>query len=69
MKLLNRLFCLVPMTQAVAGPAPGFPLAGTWTLIAADLIRPDGVRVRDYGEAPPARPDGAIPLSVWRRVR
>jgi hypothetical protein len=56
MKLLNRLFCLVmwvPATQATAAPAPDFPLAGTWTLVAADLIRPDGVRVRDYGDAPP----------------
>ncbi|GJI91891.1 lipocalin-like domain-containing protein [Duganella hordei] len=55
MKLLNRLFCLVmwvPATQATAAPAPDFPLAGTWTLVAADLIRPDGVRVRDYGDAP-----------------
>jgi len=54
MKLLNRLFCLamwVPVTQA-AGAAPDFPLAGTWTLVAADQLLPDGTRVRDYGEAP-----------------
>ena len=53
MKLLNRLFCLVmwvPVAQAAA--APDFPLAGTWILVAADLIRPDGVRIRDYGDAP-----------------
>ncbi len=54
MKLLNRLFCLamwVPTTQA-AGAAPDFPLAGAWTLVAADRILPDGTRVRDYGDAP-----------------
>jgi len=54
MKLLNRLFCLVmwvPATQA-AGATPDFPLAGTWTLVAADRILPDGTRVRDYGDAP-----------------
>jgi len=54
MKLLNRLFCLVmwvPATQA-AGAAPDCPLAGTWTLVAADRLLPDGMRVRDYGEAP-----------------
>lgn len=54
MKLLNQLFCLVmwvPATQAV-GAAPDFPLAGTWTLVAADRILPDGTRVRDYGDAP-----------------
>ena len=54
MKLLNRLFCLtmwVPTTQsfAQASPVQPCPLAGTWTLVAADLIRPDGTRGRDYG--------------------
>jgi hypothetical protein len=54
MKLLNRLFCLamwVPASQA-AMAAQSSPLAGTWTLVAADVIRPDGVRERDYGAAP-----------------
>ncbi|NGZ87972.1 lipocalin-like domain-containing protein [Duganella aceris] len=54
MKLLNRLFCLVmwvPASQAALAAQP-CPLAGTWTLVAADLIRPDGVRERDYGAAP-----------------
>ncbi|MCU6498956.1 lipocalin-like domain-containing protein [Rugamonas sp. A1-17] len=41
----------VPATQA-AGAAPDCPLAGTWTLVAADRLLPDGTRVRDYGEAP-----------------
>lgn len=27
-------------------------LAGTWTLVAADVIHPDGSRSRDYGDAP-----------------
>lgn len=27
-------------------------LAGTWTLVAADRLLPDGTRVHDYGEAP-----------------
>jgi hypothetical protein len=26
--------------------------AGTWSLVAADVIRPDGSRARDYGAAP-----------------
>ncbi|OEZ61557.1 lipocalin-like domain-containing protein [Duganella sp. HH105] len=56
MKLLNRLFCLVmwvPATQAAgATAAPDFPLAGTWTLVAADQLLPDGTRIHDYGEAP-----------------
>ena len=31
------------------------PLAGTWTLVAADLLHPDGSRTRDYGAAPKGR--------------
>src|SRR5476649_1786254 len=53
MKLLSHLFCLamcVPAAEACA--AQPFPLAGTWTLVAADLIRPDGSRAHDYGAAP-----------------
>ncbi len=30
-------------------------LAGTWTLTAADRLKPDGSRVRDYGERPKGR--------------
>jgi Lipocalin-like domain len=32
--------------------APAPSLAGTWTLVAADVLRPDGTRARDYGAAP-----------------
>lgn len=28
------------------------PLAGTWTLVAADVLHADGTRSRDYGAAP-----------------
>lgn len=28
------------------------PLAGTWTLVAADVLHPDGSRSHDYGDAP-----------------
>jgi hypothetical protein len=35
---------------ARAEPAPD--LAGTWELVAADVIHPDGARERDYGSAP-----------------
>jgi len=31
---------------------PSNPLAGTWTLVAADAIQADGTRVPDYGRAP-----------------
>jgi hypothetical protein len=42
---------LVPVAQAEASPAT-VSLAGTWTLVAADVLRADGVRARDYGADP-----------------
>ncbi|SFK97663.1 lipocalin-like domain-containing protein [Lysobacter sp. cf310] len=36
-------------------PTPAFPLQGTWTLIAADKVLPDGETVRDYGDSPKGR--------------
>jgi hypothetical protein len=54
MKLLNRLFCLmmwVPAHHAAMAAQP-FPLAGTWMLVAADRLLPDGTREQDYGDAP-----------------
>lgn len=42
---------LAPATRADVAPlAPS--LAGTWSLVAADVLRPDGTRARDYGAAP-----------------
>lgn len=29
-----------------------FPLAGTWTLVAADVVHPDGSRASDFGVSP-----------------
>ena len=39
------------MAAAMHGGAES-PLAGTWTLVAADKLLPDGSRQKDYGEAP-----------------
>lgn len=36
-------------------PASPFPLQGTWTLVAADKLLPDGETARDYGERPKGR--------------
>jgi hypothetical protein len=44
---------LAATTGALArGATTPFPLAGTWTLQAADALHPDGTRTRDYGAAP-----------------
>jgi hypothetical protein len=40
-----------PTLPAAAGmPAPA--LAGSWTLVAADVLHADGTRGRDYGDVP-----------------
>ncbi len=43
------------LASAGAAAAADFPLAGTWTLTAADRITPAGVREPDYGAAPKGR--------------
>lgn len=54
---LAALACLLPgLAWSSAGQATDNPndlsLAGTWTLVAADVLHPDGSRSRDYGDAP-----------------
>jgi hypothetical protein len=61
---LHRLFphlaaiaCLLPCLAWSSGiKAPDasgdVSLAGTWTLVAADVMHPDGSRSHDYGDAP-----------------
>lgn len=75
MKMLTRLFCLamcMPAQQA-AMAAPPFPLAGTWSLVAADKIMPDGSRQHDYGEAPSGLlmidTDGRYMLQIYQQGR
>jgi hypothetical protein len=38
-------------SRADSSPATS-PLAGTWTLVAADVVHADGTRAHDYGAAP-----------------
>jgi len=49
--LLPAFACLAFLSFALPATAAS-PLAGTWTLVAADVIRPDGMRAHDFGEAP-----------------
>ena len=41
------------LTTAAMAAEPS--LAGTWTLTAADRLKPDGTRARDYGQHPKGR--------------
>lgn len=75
MKLFHRLFCLfmwVPAHQAAMAAQP-FPLAGTWELVAADRLQPDGARLPDYGDAPGGLlmidTDGRYTLQIYRQGR
>jgi len=46
---------LIAATLASSAPRAqpaAFPLAGTWSLVAADVVRTDGTRTHDYGESP-----------------
>ncbi|NVM78650.1 hypothetical protein FHW83_004480 [Duganella sp. SG902] len=75
MKLLNRMFCLfmwVPAHHAAMAAQP-FPLAGTWTLVVADRLLPDGTRVPDYGDAPAGLmmidADGRYTVQIYQHGR
>lgn len=52
---LGASLALVGMLMAGAATAAEPALAGTWTLTAADRLKPDGSRARDYGEHPKGR--------------
>jgi lipocalin-like protein len=63
MKLRRIIYRFAVVACVLPGVAwsPGAPaadtggdvsLAGTWTLVAADVLHPDGSRSHDYGDAP-----------------
>ena len=58
---------------AGAAQAADSPLAGTWTLTAADRITPAGVREHDYGAAPKGRlivdAAGRYSLQIYKAER
>ena len=75
MKLSTALFCLgTPWFAASAGATEApFALAGSWTLVAADLLHPDGSRTRDYGAAPSGSllidADGRYGVQIYKAER
>ena len=54
-------------------PAHVFPLQGTWTLVAADKVLPNGETTRDYGENPKGRlvvdAEGRYSLQIFKSER
>jgi hypothetical protein len=70
-----RTFALLiglALHQAVA-VAQGPQLVGTWKLVAADVIRPDGRTVQDYGSSPRGiavfTADGQYVVEIYRAER
>lgn len=65
--------CAGTSAPAHAAPPDTPSLVGTWTLVAADDLRPDGSRVRAYGDAPEGLlivdADGRYSLQIFRTDR
>lgn len=58
---------------AYAAGAEAPSLVGTWTVVAADVIAPDGTRAKDYGAAPRGlvffAADGRYAFQLYRSDR
>jgi hypothetical protein len=69
MLLLNAL----PWVPGARAAEIVSPLAGTWTLVAADVLHADGSRGRDYGAAPIGRllvdAHGRYSLQIFKAER
>jgi hypothetical protein len=50
--LLNGLLGIMSVIPAKPALAQSSPLVGSWRLVAADKILPNGKRVADYGDSP-----------------
>jgi len=61
------------MARGAHPPAPTFPLQGTWSLVAADKVLPDGKTTRDYGDSPKGRlivdANGRYSLQIFKSER
>jgi hypothetical protein len=66
------MICLMTMFSARVADAQ-VSLAGTWSLVAADVIHPDGTRSHDYGDAPKGLllidPQGRYSLQIFKAER
>jgi Lipocalin-like domain len=73
-RILSLIAPLVFAISSAHAQAPAAnPFVGTWKLIAADKILPDGTRVPDYGTQPHGlaifTADGYFTVEVFRDVR
>ena len=71
---MNRsLVLLCAVVPAIATAQTPSPVAGTWTLTAADVIKTDGTRTADYGPNPRGQAiftmDGHFSINVFRADR
>lgn len=71
--LLNGLLCMLIVVLAKPAWAQSNQLVGTWELIAADKLLPDGKRAADYGTAPHGiaifTTDGHYVVEIFRTDR
>ncbi len=52
MFVIRSALAVLCFTSLVAATAGEMPLTGSWTLVQADVLFPDGRQAHDYGEAP-----------------
>ena len=71
--LMNVILCIVTVIIAQPALAQNTSLVGTWRLIAADKILPDGKKIADYGSTPHGiaifTADGHYVVEVFRDER
>lgn len=74
-RLTGALLAMLAVSSAHGAetPARAFPLQGTWSLIAADKVLPNGETTRDYGANPQGRllvdAQGRYSLQIFKSER
>ena len=73
-RILSLIATLVLAVSSMHAQAPATnPFVGSWKLIAADKLLPDGTRVADYGAEPHGMAiftaDGHMMIEIFRDVR
>jgi hypothetical protein len=72
-RILLLIVAVASAISFVHAQAPANPFVGTWKLVAADKILPDGTRVPDYGTQPHGSAiftaDGYYSVQIYRAER